>query len=1000
MTQTPSNWLNRKKLAEFDEVNASSADWQSTDYDKNNSIAGYLPANNKTSNSNPTHVNSLPPKRSSLNLRQQLLLAIMPVVLIPIAAASIIGYRLFHQDSEAKTKNQLQSHVLIASEVTKEVIEEGVELSSIVATNNQIIDAARELSQQVEWQNLNQLPIETLEESFERTKLYQPNQDLNDYLRRVAEIDQAAEIIVTESHGLNIAATNLTSDFVQQDEQWWQKAKVQSVWISPLDYDLSAETEGFSVSQAITQPETGQFLGVVKTTFPISSFNRILLYLKPVELIESEKIQLFNTSDNSVINTIANYGATGDRQILGGETVAAVASAIVETSGEQILNLDLSRSLVEQYGLKELNIENLRQNDRNILMASFRYEDQYYVVANIAQTNLAAITCVDHEVVEASGNDVVIMFLWLALAIATITTAVIWYLSKKITAPLNQLVTAANQVSAGNLNARAPETGSIETKTLARSFNALLAEVKNYLQNQRLNTQQANIITQISGSQTLNREDLENAFNQAVIEAKEFLGVERVIICRINQDDNRGVITNEAIASNFISALQLGLSGATLPPSVHQDYAEGKVLVVNDVTEAEIDPERLQLIEKLQVKAMVAAPIVNQKQLYGLLIAHDCSGVHQWQNWEVNFLSKVARQLGLIAERVLLLEQERIAKEERVAREQLQRRVLELLLEVDPVSQGDLTVRAKVTEDEIGTVADSYNATIESLRRLVTQVKQAATQVQTTALKNNTAIEQLSTEAVHQAQTIWDAVEKIQIMTESIRAVNERAKEAETAVEQANQTVIDSESAMSVTVDGIVAIKDTVAETAEKVKHLNESSQSISQIVALIGRFAAQTHLLALKASIEAARAGEQGQGFAVIADEVRSLAAQSAAATNQIETIVAKIQLETADVLSAMETGQQQVGKGTQLIETTRDRLSKITAASVKIDQLVKAISTAASEQGQTSEAVAETIAEVALIAEQNSASASEVSLSFKQLLNLAQELQQDVGKFKVDQV
>lgn len=108
-------------------------------------------------------------------------------------------------------------------------------------------------------------------------------------------------------------------------------------------------------------------------------------------------------------------------------------------------------------------------------------------------------------------------------------------------------------------------------------------------------------------------------------------------------------------------------------------------------------------------------------------------------------------------------------------------------------------------------------------------------------------------------------------MSNSIRAVATSAQQAEAAVKQATQTVEASDAAMNRTVEGIVAIRETLTETSNKVKRLGESSQKISKIVNLIDVFADQTNLLALNASIEAARAGEQGRGFAVVANQVRS---------------------------------------------------------------------------------------------------------------------------------
>lgn len=361
-----------------------------------------------------------------------------------------------------------------------------------------------------------------------------------------------------------------------------------------------------------------------------------------------------------------------------------------------------------------------------------------------------------------------------------------------------------------------------------------------------------------------------------------------------------------------------------------------------------------------------------------------------------NVLEETNRDLEQrIEERTAELKQAKEASE--IDKQIIQRRALELLREVDPISKGDLTIRAKVTPDEIGTLADSYNATVASLRKIVTQVQNAASQVTETTKGNEAYIQALSAEAAKQAIEITDALAQIERMGQVVRIVATNAEQAEVIVQQATQTVQEGDAAMNRTVDGIQAIRATVAETARKVKHLGESSQKISTVVELISAFASQTNMLALNASIEASRAGESGRGFAIVASEVRALAQRSAEATEEIRKLVSSIQAETNEVVVAMESGTEQVVIGTKLVDETRQSLNKITSASTKISELVESIAQATVVQSEAAETVTQTMQDVALAANKTSAEANQVASSFEQLQEVAQTLQASVERFKV---
>ncbi|MBE9182146.1 GAF domain-containing protein [Oculatella sp. LEGE 06141] len=533
--------------------------------------------------------------------------------------------------------------------------------------------------------------------------------------------------------------------------------------------------------------------------------------------------------------------------------------------------------------------------------------------------------------------------------------------------------------------------------------------------------QQAELLLQIQqqaeGERTLSRVsdrirqslDVNSIFKAATQEIRQVLKTDRVAVYRFNPDWS-GDFVAESVTTGWgkLVGTDIGtnVKDTHLQETQGGRYRKNEVLAVDDIYKAGHAPCHVEILERFEAKAYVLVPVLMGQRLWGLLCAYQNSEPRHWEDGEIVLLKQLGVQLGVALQQAETLEQLRIQSEQlaqaasrdKEAKEQLQQRVIQLLVAVKPVFSGDLTVRVPITEDEVGTIADAYNNTIQSLRKIVMQVQSATVKVTQTSRSSGTAIADLSQQAQQQLNEVTQALNQVQAMVNSTQSVATNAQQVEAAVQQANQTVRQGDTAMNRTVDGIQAIRETVAETSKKIKRLSESSQKISKVVSLISNFTTQTQLLALNASIEATRAGEYGRGFSVVADEVRSLSRQSADATREIEKLVQEIQTETIAVSTAMDQGIQQVVGGTNLVNETRQQLNAIVAATAQISQLVQGITHATETQTQQSQLVKQAMADVAAIANKASANSTEISASFEELLTTAQQLQASVGQFKVN--
>ena len=341
--------------------------------------------------------------------------------------------------------------------------------------------------------------------------------------------------------------------------------------------------------------------------------------------------------------------------------------------------------------------------------------------------------------------------------------------------------------------------------------------------------------------------------------------------------------------------------------------------------------------------------------------------------------------------------QQRAAETEQ-AQEDLTRQVIRLLDDVEGAARGDLTVEAVVTADVLGAVADAFNLTIQNLREIVGQVKQAAKQVNKGSTDSESFARNNSSDALRMAEELAVTLNSVQVMTESIQRVAENAREAEEVAHNSSLTALKGGEAVERTVAGILGIRETVSDTTRKVKRLAEASQEISKIVALISQIASRTNLLALNASIQAARAGEAGRGFAIVADEVRQLADRSAKSLKEIEQIVLQIQSETGSVMTAMEEGIQQVINLVDTSEQAKRSLEDIIEVSNRINSLVRSITADTVKQRENSRAVTQVMQSVELTAQEASQESQRVAGSLQNLVSISRDLLTSVEKFRVD--
>ncbi|MBD1825852.1 GAF domain-containing protein [Cyanobacteria bacterium FACHB-DQ100] len=574
-------------------------------------------------------------------------------------------------------------------------------------------------------------------------------------------------------------------------------------------------------------------------------------------------------------------------------------------------------------------------------------------------------------------------------------------LANALTRRISLMKNRVRKLSDGDFSTRLNVKGSDEIAAFGQVIDHMAETIEHSMREQSKNVDQLQQLNQAAFN-IRKSIDFDQIVQTGVQEVRYLLNVDRAIVYLFDENWQGSVIA-ESVAMQFPAALGARIADPCFAEHYVEKYRAGRVHAIPNIAEADLDPCYRGQLEPFEVKANIVAPMVVEGNLIGLLVVHQCSAPRQWQPSEISLFMQIAlhlayaiEQVKLAAEREAAQAQAALAQDRQAQREVLQAQLLELMQQAEQAAHGDLTVRATVSGAEIGTVADFFNTIVESLQRIVKQVKHSALEVNASLSQHEVAVRSLSEDALKQAEETQVTLRCLDQMVRSIHTVAERAKQAAEVSHTAALTAQAGKFAVNQTAESMDELKQSISEAAKKVKRLGESAQQISKAVLLINQIETQTNVLAVNAGIEASRT-EEHQGFATIAEEVSALAGRASAATHEISQLVTTIQQETVEMVNAMEKSTAQVLTGSHSVESAKQSLEQIMQVSQQIDQIVQSISEATVSQVSTSDTVSQLMTTIAQVAKHTSSSSLDVSSSLRETVSVAKSLEQSVQMFKV---
>jgi len=314
------------------------------------------------------------------------------------------------------------------------------------------------------------------------------------------------------------------------------------------------------------------------------------------------------------------------------------------------------------------------------------------------------------------------------------------------------------------------------------------------------------------------------------------------------------------------------------------------------------------------------------------------------------------------------------------------------------IADGDLSYDVKVTSnDEIGALQNAMHATVEQLRYMMTQINIATKQLSSSVDRMSQITEDTNTGAIKQQSETDQVATAVNQLTATVNEVALNATEAARAATNADSESNAGKEVVKTTINSVDNLANEVDKASEVINKLERDSKNIGTVLDVIKNIAEQTNLLALNAAIEAARAGEQGRGFAVVADEVRTLASKTQQSTEEIQSMIEKLQQQSSNAVKVMNESKLQASFSVEQATKAGSTLDAISDAVSTINSMNLQIATATKQQSIVTEELNSNIINISMIAEKSADGATQLATATEEINSLSYNLENLVHRFKL---
>jgi methyl-accepting chemotaxis protein PixJ len=772
-------------------------------------------------------------REQNQTLPRRLLLSVLPVVLIPLLLAGGLGYNASRNRGRETELQRLQKDASVVSLSTQSIFKSKQDVIDFLRQSPEVLALFTKASEITTREGMNELDlsqpdqIEALEQKYGAQKQLEANPKINEYLKRLLQVEGVAELFITDRNGYTIAAGETTSDFVQSDERWWKNAKLQGSFIDQPEFDESSKQSVVATARKIYDPAGLEALGIVKLTIKAEFFQAELAKYIQKEMKDSEIVQLMDSASGNVATTItredAKTDATSQQKLNGGDSVKQLAMEIVKANlggFDQDGVSAFKQKLERMGGFKLVTLNTVAQEGKRFRIngALVAIGDRYYSINAVDGTDLVAVGSESAAAVEASGQELLTVFSGTSVLLSLIGAFFVLLLARQLAKPLADLTRTAEAVAEGKLNLRVEEQGTNETRTLAQSFNRLLDQVQGLLKQQE----------DLAVEQGRQREDLERDVMQLMEDVGDASEGDLTVRAQLSAGDV-GIVAdlfNSIIENLRNTAMQVKGSAGQVSMSLDVNAEGIRSLATQAIAEANSLRQTMSSVEEVSASIQtVSSNAEAASQLTDETYTAVQDG-NEYMDKTVDSILGLRSTVGETAKKIKRLGEsaQKISQTVSLIDEiALKTNLLAVNASVEAARAGELGQGFTAVAEQVGALAEQSAAATKEIAQIVAAI-QAETQEVVGAIETGTAQVVDSTLLVESTkQRLTQVLQKSAQINQLMRSISAstiaQTAAASVVTNQVKAATVESEQRAKASEQMAKAIQDT----AEIARSLQES---------------------------------------------------------------------------------------------------------------------------------------------------------------------------------